>query len=81
MNSSGFSFNFIHFKKINKYCCRHTITYDAPSSSSSTSNSPLSTHDDLYKRLLRENVIIKTREDTVEGMVIAVDYQRDKPDK
>jgi uncharacterized protein YukE len=58
---------------------RHTITYEVPtiSTPSSTPLSPLATHQDLYRRLVRENVTVETAGEKIEGMVVAVDSDRD----
>eukprot|EP00026_Physarum_polycephalum_P004203 Phypoly_transcript_04220.p1 GENE.Phypoly_transcript_04220~~Phypoly_transcript_04220.p1 ORF type:complete len:672 (+),score=106.92 Phypoly_transcript_04220:130-2145(+) len=55
---------------------KHAITYEVPSSSTSALP-PISTHKDLYTRLVRETVLIRTAESIVEGMVLAVDYSND----
>lgn len=54
---------------------RRTLTYEVPSASSaSTTLTPISTHKDLYSRLIRETVLVKTdKGESVEGLVIAVD--------
>jgi hypothetical protein len=59
------------------FLCRQTITYEVPTTSTSSPLPPLSTHNDFYRRLIRENVKIRTEDgEEVEGMVIVVDSKK-----